>query len=144
MDITQLLTFAVNEGASDLHLSSGEPPMLRIHGDIKRLDHPPLSGEQVHNMAFDVMGDAQRRIFQERLDIDFSFELGDLARFRVNVFMDRFGMGAVFRQIPIEIVTAETLGLSKEVLNLCFLSKGLVLVTGPHGVRQVHDPLRPH
>jgi twitching motility protein PilT len=133
MDITQLLTFAVNEGASDLHLSSGEPPMLRIHGDIKRLDHPPLSGEQVHNMAFDVMGDAQRRIFQERLDIDFSFELGDLARFRVNVFMQRKGEGAVFRTIPTQVVTLDQLGMPPILKEVCKRERGLVLVTGPTG-----------
>jgi len=73
MDITELLTFAVQEGASDVHLSSGEPPMLRIHGDIKRLEHSPLTRDEVHNMAFDVMSDLHRRVFQEKLDIDFSF-----------------------------------------------------------------------
>jgi twitching motility protein PilT len=133
MDITQLLTFAVNEGASDLHLSSGEPPMLRIHGDIKRLDHPPLGREQVHNMAFDVMGDAHRRVFQEKLDVDFSFELGDLARFRVNVFMQRKGEGAVFRTIPTQVVTLDQLEMPPILKEVCKRERGLVLVTGPTG-----------
>ena len=109
MDITQLLTFAARQGASDVHLSSGEPPMLRIHGDIKRIEHPALSRDEVHTMAFDVMNDAQRRIFQEKLDIDFSFELGDIARFRVNVFLTRRGEAAVFRVIPSDIVCSITL-----------------------------------
>jgi hypothetical protein len=80
MDITQLLTFAHREGASDVHLSSGEPPMVRMHGDMKRIEHPPLSVEEVHNMVFDIMSDAVRKTFQEKNDVDFSFELGDLAR----------------------------------------------------------------
>jgi twitching motility protein PilT len=133
MDITQLLTFAVTEGASDLHLSSGEPPMLRIHGDIKRLDHSPLTREQVHNMAFDVMSDTHRRIFQEKLDIDFSFELGDLARFRVNVFMQRKGEGVVFRTIPTKVVTLDELGMPPILKEVCKKERGLVLLTGPTG-----------
>ncbi|MBI2962222.1 MAG: type IV pilus twitching motility protein PilT [Deltaproteobacteria bacterium] len=133
MDITQLLTFAVTEGASDLHLSSGEPPMLRIHGDIKRLDHDPLTREQVHGMAFDVMSDVHRRLFQEKLDIDFSFELGDLARFRVNVFMQRKGEGVVFRTIPTKVVTLDELGMPAILKEVCKKERGLVLVTGPTG-----------
>jgi twitching motility protein PilT len=133
MDITQLLTFTVQEGASDLHLSSGEPPMLRIHGDIKRLDQAPLTRDDVHNMAFDVMGDLQRRLFQERLDIDFSFELGELARFRVNVFMQRKGEGAVFRTIPTKVVTLEELGMPPILKEVCKRERGLVLLTGPTG-----------
>ena len=133
MDITQLLTFAVEQGASDLHLSSGEPPVVRVHGDIKRLAHPALGREQVHKMAFDVMNDAQRRIFQERLDIDFSFELGDLARFRVNVFMQRKGEGAVFRTIPNKVVTLEDLAMPPILKEVCKKERGLVLLTGPTG-----------
>jgi twitching motility protein PilT len=133
MDITELLTFAVKEGASDCHLSSGEPPMLRIHGDIKRIEHPPLSRDEVHTMAFDVMNDAQRRIFQEKLDIDFSFELGEVARFRVNVFLTRRGEAAVFRVIPSQIVTLDELGMPPVLKELCKRERGLVLVTGPTG-----------
>jgi twitching motility protein PilT len=133
MEITQLLTFAVKEGASDLHLSSGEPPMLRINGDIKKLDYAPLTRDEVHNMAFDVMNDGQRRAFQEKLDIDFSYELGDLARFRVNVFMQRKGEGVVFRTIPTKVVTLDNLGMPPILKEVCKKERGLVLVTGPTG-----------
>ena len=133
MDITQLLSFAAEQGASDLHLSSGEPPMVRIHGDIKRLDHPSLTREEVHTMAYDVMNDTQRKIFQERLDIDFSFELGDIARFRVNVFMQRKGEGAVFRTIPTQVVTLDELGMAPILKEVCKKERGLVLLTGPTG-----------
>jgi len=133
MDITELLAFAVKEGASDVHLSSGEPPMLRIHGDIKRVDHPALSRDEVHGMAFDVMNDAQRRLFQEKLDIDFSFELGEVARFRVNVFLTRRGEAAVFRVIPSKIVALDELGMPPVLKELCKRERGLVLVTGPTG-----------
>ncbi|MGH7899479.1 MAG: type IV pilus twitching motility protein PilT [Candidatus Binatia bacterium] len=133
MDITQLLTFSVSEGASDLHLSSGEPPMLRIHGDVKRLDHPPLTKEQVHTMAFDVMTDMHRRIFQEKLDIDFSYELTGIARFRVNVFMQRKGEAAVFRTIPTDVLTLDQLGVPPVLKEVCKKERGLVLVTGPTG-----------
>jgi twitching motility protein PilT len=133
MDITQLLTFAVKEGASDVHLSSGEPPMLRINGDIKRLDHAALSRDEVHNMSFDVMSDLHRRLFQEKMDIDFSFELGDIARFRVNVFVQRKGEGAVFRAIPTKIVTLDELGMPPILKEICKKERGLVLCTGPTG-----------
>jgi twitching motility protein PilT len=133
MDITELLTFAVQEGASDLHLSSGEPPMLRIHGDIKRLEHSPLTRDEVHNMAFDVMSDLHRRVFQEKLDIDFSFELGEVARFRVNVFMQRKGEGVVFRTIPTQVVTLDELGMPPIMKEICKKERGLVLCTGPTG-----------
>ena len=133
MDITQLLTFGVQEGASDIHLSSGEPPMLRIHGDMKRLEHPPLTKEEVHTMIFDVMSDVQRKNFQERLDVDFSFELGSLCRFRVNALMQRKGEAAVFRAIPTEVVTLEKLNMPPVLKELCKKERGLVLVTGPTG-----------
>jgi twitching motility protein PilT len=133
MDITELLKFAVGEGASDVHLSSGEPPMLRIHGEVKRLDHAPLTRDEVHNMAFDVMSDMHRRTFQEKLDIDFSFELGDIARFRVNVFVQRKGEGAVFRTIPTKVVTLDELGMPPILKEVCKKERGLVLCTGPTG-----------
>jgi len=133
MDITQLLTFAHREGASDVHLSSGEPPMVRIHGDMKKIEHPALSAEQVHTMVFDIMGDAVRKTFQETNDVDFSFELGNIARFRVNVFRTRRGEGAVFRTIPTQVMTLEELGLPPIMRELCEKEKGLVLVTGPTG-----------
>ncbi|MFQ5665471.1 MAG: type IV pilus twitching motility protein PilT [Candidatus Binatia bacterium] len=133
MDITELLIFAQREGASDVHLTSGEPPMLRIHGDMKRIEHPELGAEQVHDMIFDIMSDAIRRTFQENNDADFSFELGDTARFRVNAFRTRRGEGAVFRTIPTQILTIEELGLPPIIKSLCEKEKGLVLVTGPTG-----------
>ncbi|MEW6543009.1 MAG: type IV pilus twitching motility protein PilT [Nitrospirota bacterium] len=133
MDITQLLTFGVEQGASDCHLSSGEPPMLRIHGDLKKLDHPPLSKEEVHDMVFDMMNDLQRKIFQEHHECDFSFEMGEIARFRVNVFMQRRGEAAVFRTIPTKILALEQLGMPPILRQLCEKEKGLILVTGPTG-----------
>ncbi len=133
MDITELLTFAHKSGASDAHLTSGEPPRVRIHGDIKKLDHEALTGEQVHDMVFDIMSDAQRKVFQETNDLDFSYELGDIARFRVNVFRGRRGEGAVFRLIPTKVMTIDDLGLPKILKDVCDREKGLVLVTGPTG-----------
>ncbi|MEK6526690.1 MAG: type IV pilus twitching motility protein PilT [Nitrospirota bacterium] len=133
MDMTQLLTFGVEQGASDCHLSAGEPPMLRINGELKKLDHPVLSKDEVHNMIFDMMNDVQRKVFQEHHECDFSFEMGDIARFRVNVFVQRRGEGAVFRTIPTKIVPLEQLGMPPILRQLCDKEKGLVLVTGPTG-----------
>ncbi len=133
MDITQLLTFGVQQGASDCHLSSGEPPMLRIHGELKKLDHPSLTKDDVHNMVFDMMNDNQRRVFQETRECDFSFEMGEIARFRVNVFMQRRGEAAVFRTIPTKILALEQLGMPPILRELCDKEKGLILVTGPTG-----------
>ena len=133
MDITELLTFAHRSGASDVHLSAQEPPRVRIHGDMKRLEHPPLSANEVHDMLFDIMSDALRRAFQESNDVDFSFELGDIARFRVNVFRGRRGEGAVFRTIPTKVMTIDDLGLPAILKEICDKEKGLVLVTGPTG-----------
>ncbi len=133
MDITELLTFAHREGASDVHLSAAEVPMVRISGDMKHVQHPPLSAEEVHRMVFDIMADAVRRTFEETNDADFSFELGDIARFRVNVFRTRRGDAAVFRTIPSKVLTLEELGLPPIMRDLCDREKGLVLVTGPTG-----------
>ena len=133
MDITELLTFAHSSGASDAHLTSGEPPRVRVDGDIKKLEHPPLSAEEVHDMVFDIMSDGQRKVFQETNDIDFSYELGDIARFRVNVFRGRLGEAAVFRTIPTKVMSIEDLGLPKILRDICDREKGLVLVTGPTG-----------
>jgi twitching motility protein PilT len=133
MDVTQLLAFGVEQGASDCHLSSGEPPMLRIHGDLKKLDHAALTREDVHAMVYDIMNDAQRKSFEEHLECDFSFEMAEIARFRVNVFMQRKGEGAVFRTIPTKILTLEQLGMPKIMKELSQKEKGLVLVTGPTG-----------
>jgi len=93
MDISKLLTFSAKEGASDCHISAGEPPMIRIHGDLKKLDHPPLTAEETHALVYDMMSDAQRKNFEEKRECDFSFELGDIARFRVNVFVQQGRVG---------------------------------------------------
>src|SRR5213593_2136145 len=133
MDITQLLTFAVKEGASDCHLSAGEPPMVRIHGDLKKLQHAPLTKEEVHTLVYDMMSDHHRKVFEENHECDFSFEMGDIARFRVNVFLQARGTGAAFRNIPTKIVPLEQLGMPPMIRQLCDKEKGLILVTGPTG-----------
>ncbi|MEK7301069.1 MAG: ATPase, T2SS/T4P/T4SS family, partial [Nitrospirota bacterium] len=133
MDISKLLTFSVKEGASDCHISSGEPPMIRIHGDLKKLDHPALTPDETHALIYDMMTDTQRKNFEEHRECDFSFELGDIARFRVNVFVQQRGLGAVFRNIPTEILPLEKLGMPPTLRQLCDKEKGLILVTGPTG-----------
>jgi twitching motility protein PilT len=133
MDITQLLAFGVEQGASDCHLSAGEPPMIRIHGDLKKLDHAPLTKEEAHALVYDIMNDAQRKAFEETHECDFSFEMGTVARFRVNVFMQRKGEGAVFRTIPTKILTLEQLEMPAILKQLCEKEKGLILGTGPTG-----------
>jgi twitching motility protein PilT len=133
MDISKLLTFAVKEGASDCHLSAGEPPMIRLSGDLKKLDHPPLTQEETHSLVYDLMNDAQRKAFEEHRECDFSFSLGDIARFRVNVFIQNRGLGAVFRNIPTEILPLEKLGMPPVIRQVCDKEKGLILVTGPTG-----------
>jgi len=133
MDITQLLAFGVEQGASDCHLSAGEPPMLRVQGDLKKLDHPALTQEQVHTLVYDIMNDAQRKAFEQTHECDFSFEMGAVARFRVNVFLQRKGEGAVFRTIPTKILTLEQLEMPPILKQLCEKEKGLILVTGPTG-----------
>ena len=133
-EINYLLRKMFKMGASDLHLTSCSRPLVRVHGDMKELgDEPIIRNDKMGALLGAIMPPHNAEQFEETRDTDFAHEIQGLARFRVNVFMDRFGMGAVFRQIPMEIVTAEKLGLSKEVLDLCYLSKGLVLVTGPTG-----------
>ncbi len=133
MDITELLAFGVEQGASDCHVSAGEPPMVRINGDLKKLDYPPMNKEEVHALIYDIMSDIQRKTFEETRECDFSFELSALARFRVNVFMQRKGEAAVFRTIPTKILTLEELGMPPILKQLCEKEKGLILVTGPTG-----------
>lgn len=133
MDITQLLQFACQHDASDLHISAGEPPLVRVHGDVKKIKAPPLTAEQTHAMVYDIMGDSQRKAFEEFYDIDFSMQLGDVARFRVNVFKQNRGIGAVFRKIPTKILTLEQLNMPPILADIARREKGLVLVTGPTG-----------
>ena len=133
MDISELLIFAVENKGSDLHISSGEPPVVRIHGEMRKVEVPPLSKDDVHNMIYEILNDQQRKNFEEFLELDFSFSLGDYGRFRVNVFKQNRGDSAVFRTIPNKIPTFEELSLPKVFMDLARLEKGLVLVTGPTG-----------
>jgi twitching motility protein PilT len=132
--MTELLRVLVTSGSSDLHLSTGEKPMIRKDGEMSRLaQYPVLTEPMLHGMLQPVMSERAKKFFGECNDADFAYELEGLSRFRGNVFRDRKGIGAVFRAIPTEVVTVEKLGLAPSVQNLCYLSKGLVLVTGPTG-----------
>jgi len=133
-EINVLLRKMFQMGASDLHITSNHRPLIRLHGDMQELsDQPVITQDRMQALLGGIMPPHNAAQYEDTHDTDFAHEIAGLARFRVNTFMDRFGMGAVFRTIPMEIVTAEKLGLSKEILDLCFLSKGLVLVTGPTG-----------
>ncbi len=133
MDIAELLAFSVKNNASDLHLSSGLPPMIRVDGDIRRINVPALDDKTVHSLIYDIMSDKQRKDFEEFLETDFSFEIPGLARFRVNVFNHNGGPAAVFRTIPSNILTLEDLGCPKVFEKISDNLRGLVLVTGPTG-----------
>ncbi len=133
MEISQLLSFVVKNGASDLHLSAGLPPMIRVDGDIRRINVPPLDATAVHDLIYDIMGDNERRNFEEHLETDFSIEIPGLARFRVNAFNHNRGAGAVFRTIPTKILTLEQLDCPDTFRELCHHHNGIVLVTGPTG-----------
>ena len=133
MDIAELLAFSVKNKASDLHLSAGLPPMIRVDGDIRRINIPILDHKQVHALVYDIMSDKQRRDFEEYLEVDFSFEIPSLARFRVNAFNQSRGAGAVFRTIPTEVLSLETLGCPPIFRELLDQPQGLILVTGPTG-----------
>ena len=133
VDIAQLLAFAVKNNASDLHLSAGVPPMIRVDGDMKRINMPALSHKEVHSMVYDIMNDKQRKAYEEFFETDFSFEIPKLARFRVNAFNQNRGAGAVFRNIPSVILSLDDLRAPKIFRDLCMLPRGLVLVTGPTG-----------
>lgn len=133
MDITELLAFSVKQGASDLHLSSGLPPMIRVDGDVRRINLPPLEHKQVHDLIYDIMNDKQRKDFEEFLETDFSFEVPGVARFRVNAFNQKRGAAGVFRTIPSKVLSMEDLGLTQVFRDICMTPRGLVLVTGPTG-----------
>lgn len=133
MDISQLLAFCVKNGASDLHLSAGVPPMIRVDGDVRRINVPVMDHKQVHALVYDIMNDKQRKNYEEFLETDFSFEVPGLARFRVNAFMQNRGAGAVFRTIPTKILTLEELGCPKIFEDVSSYPRGIVLVTGPTG-----------
>jgi twitching motility protein PilT len=133
MDIAQLLAFGVKQGASDLHLSAGLPPMIRVDGDIRRINVPEMEHKQVHDMIYDIMSDKQRKDYEEFLETDFSFEIPGLARFRVNAFNHNRGAGGVFRTIPSKILSLDDLGAPKIFEEISEYPRGIVLVTGPTG-----------
>jgi twitching motility protein PilT len=133
MDIAELLAFSVKNKASDLHLSAGLPPMIRVHGDVRRINVPALEHKDVHGMVYDIMNDSQRKVYEETLEVDFSFEIPNLARFRVNAFNQNRGAGAVFRTIPSKVLTLEDLRAPKIFAEIAKYPRGLVLVTGPTG-----------
>ena len=133
MDITELLAFAVKNKASDLHLSAGLPPMIRVHGDVRRINLPPLEHKDVHAMVYDIMNDAQRKQYEESWECDFSFAVPNLARFRVNAFNQNRGSAAVFRTIPSKVLTLEELNCPKIFKEIANQPRGIVLVTGPTG-----------
>ena len=133
MDITELLAFSVKNKASDLHLSSGLPPMIRVHGDVRRINLPAMEHKDVHSMVYDIMNDGQRKHYEENLECDFSFEIPNLARFRVNAFNQNRGAAAVFRTIPSKILSLEDLNCPKIFKDISEYPRGIVLVTGPTG-----------
>ncbi len=133
MDIAQLLSFSVKNGASDLHLSAGLPPMIRVDGDIRRINVPAMEHKEVHGLIYDIMNDKQRKDYEEFLETDFSFEVPELARFRVNAFNQGRGAGAVFRTIPSKILSMDDLKCPKIFKTIAEYPRGLVLVTGPTG-----------
>ena len=133
MDIGKLLAFSVKNGASDLHLSAGLPPMIRVDGDVRRINVPAMDHTEVHDLIYDIMDDKQQKDFEEFLECDFSFEIPGLARFRVNAFNQNRGAGAVFRTIPSEILTLEDLKAPDIFKEISDYPRGVVLVTGPTG-----------
>ncbi|WP_299663150.1 type IV pilus twitching motility protein PilT [uncultured Psychromonas sp.] len=133
MDITELLAFSVKHKASDLHLSAGVPPMIRVDGEVRKINVPALEHKEVNNLIYDIMDDKQRKDFEEQLETDFSFEIPDLARFRVNAFNQNRGAGAVFRTIPSKVLTLDEINAPPIFKKISDLSRGLVLVTGATG-----------
>ncbi|HEX7985814.1 MAG: type IV pilus twitching motility protein PilT [Duganella sp.] len=133
MDISELLAFSVKNKASDLHLSAGLPPMIRVHGDVRRINLPPLEHKDVHGMIYDIMNDGQRKAYEEMLEVDFSFAIPGLARFRVNAYNQERGASAVLRTIPSKILSLEELNAPKIFAEFALKPRGLVLVTGPTG-----------
>ena len=133
MDIAELLAFSVKNKASDLHLSAGLPPMIRVHGDIRRINLPPMEHKDVHALVYDIMNDGQRKFYEENLECDFSFAIPNLARFRVNAFVQNRGAGAAFRTIPTKVLSLQDLKAPKAFVDIANQPRGVVLVTGPTG-----------
>lgn len=132
-EIDKLFKLMITQNASDMHLSAGTPPYFRIHGEMVSLNHPPLENESVQALVFEILTEKQKRLFVETWELDTSYHVKGLGRFRVNVFMQRRGMGAVFRVIPEIIKSAKELNLPNSILNMIDTPRGLVLVTGPTG-----------
>ncbi|HDO30727.1 MAG TPA: PilT/PilU family type 4a pilus ATPase, partial [Desulfobacteraceae bacterium] len=122
-----------DEGASDLHMISGQQPVLRIRGDMERVKYKVLNNEELTAMLYEICPEDKIKVFEELGDMDFGYEIPGLARYRCNFFQQKYGIGAVFREIPSDILTCEQLGMPKVVSKLATLPKGLVLVTGPTG-----------
>ena len=133
MDITELLAFSHKQGASDLHLSAGLPPMIRVDGDIRRINVPALDSKEVYGLIYEIMNDKQRKEFEEFLECDFSFEIPGIARFRVNAYNQNRGAGGVFRTIPSKVLTMEDLGMGDVFSKIAQSTRGLITVTGPTG-----------
>ncbi|WP_440874331.1 type IV pilus twitching motility protein PilT [Thalassotalea sp. PLHSN55] len=133
MDITELLAFSVQNNASDLHLSTGVPPSIRVDGDVRKLNIPAFDAKDVNALVYDIMNDRQRKEYEENLEVDFSFEVPNLARFRVNAFNQNRGPSAVFRTIPSKILSLDDLGCPDSFRDISDTPRGLVLVTGPTG-----------
>src|SRR4029077_16313595 len=133
MDITELLAFAVKNKASDLHLSAGLPPMIRVHGDIRRINLPPMEHEDVHAMVYDIMSDAQRKMYEEMLECAFPFGIPNLARFRVNAYNQQRGASVAFRTIPSKVLSLEELATPRGFAELTNRPRGLLLCPGPTG-----------
>lgn len=133
MDITELLGFSVKQGASDLHITAGMQPLIRVDGDIRRINVPEMDQKEVHSLIYEIMNDKQRKDYEEFLETDFSFEIPNLARFRVNAFMQNRGSAAVFRTIPSEVLAMDQLGMGDIFRKISNVPRGLVVVTGPTG-----------
>jgi twitching motility protein PilT len=133
LDLTTLLTFAHEQGASDLHIASGQPPRLRLKGNLESLEMAPLTAEEAHQAIYDILTDGQKSAYEETLDIDFSFEIPSVSRFRANVFVQQRGPAAVFRVVPSKVLTLEQLAMPEVLAKLALKEKGLVVVTGPTG-----------
>jgi len=133
MDITELLEFSVKQGASDLHITAGMPPLIRVDGDIRRINVPEMDQKEVHSLIYEIMNDKQRKDYEEFLETDFSFEIPNLARFRVNAFMQNRGSAAVFRTIPSRVLAMDQLGMGDIFRKISNVPRGLVVVTGPTG-----------
>jgi twitching motility protein PilT len=133
MNITELLAFSVKNNSSDLHLSAGMPPLIRVDGDLRKINVPAMEHRDIIKIIYDIMNDKQRKLYEEHFETDFSFEIANLARFRVNAFTQARGAGVVFRTIPSVVLSMEDLGLPSIFTEIANYSKGLVLVTGPTG-----------